>query len=78
MNKYEKYYLEVLKSLNRNKRISLLRVIRARCLECCCFQVKEVEHCPVEACTLRPFRFGRYPEGMKIRGKERNFSKCLP
>lgn len=74
-NKYEKYYQQAINDLQSNKRISLLRVIRSHCLLCTCFQVMEVEGCPIVACPLRPFRFGKYPEAMKRRGREQNFSK---
>ena len=38
-----------------------MKAIRAKCLDCCCGQVNEVRHCPVNACTLHPFRFGKNP-----------------
>lgn len=38
-----------------------MKAIRAKCLDCCCGQVNEVRHCPVNACTLYPFRFGKNP-----------------
>lgn len=33
----------------------------------CCGSVKEVRLCPVEACTLHPYRLGKRPLPLKIR-----------
>ena len=38
-----------------------VKVIRAKCLECCCGQVKEVENCAAIACPLHEWRFGKNP-----------------
>lgn len=38
-----------------------VKVIREKCLRCCCDSVKEVELCPIEACPLWPFRMGKNP-----------------
>ena len=38
-----------------------MKAIRAKCLDCCCGQVNEVRRCPVNACALHPFRFGKNP-----------------
>lgn len=37
------------------------KAIRAKCLECCCWQPLEVKLCPSEDCALYPFRFGKNP-----------------
>ena len=39
----------------------LLKTIRQKCLDCVCFQPREVELCPSEHCTLWPFRMGKDP-----------------
>ena len=39
----------------------LLKTIRQKCLDCVCFQPKEVELCPSEHCALWPFRFAKDP-----------------
>ena len=39
----------------------LLKTIRQKCLDCVCFQAKEVELCPSEHCALWPFRFAKDP-----------------
>lgn len=38
-----------------------IKAIRAKCLDCCCGSMKEVELCPCPGCSLRPFRFGKNP-----------------
>jgi len=38
-----------------------LKAIRAKCLDCVCFQREEVRLCPSEDCPLHPFRFGKNP-----------------
>lgn len=38
-----------------------LQAIRAKCLDCCCGQAKEVRFCVCPDCSLFPFRFGKNP-----------------
>lgn len=38
---------------------SPLQAIRAKCIECCCGQKKEVRLCPNEDCSLYQYRFGK-------------------
>jgi len=38
-----------------------IKAIRAKCLDCCCGQFKEVELCPCVSCSLYPYRFGKNP-----------------
>ena len=47
-----------------------VKVIRAKCLECCCGQVKEVENCAAIACPLHEWRFGKNPFRKKIEMSE--------
>jgi len=39
----------------------LLKVIRRKCMDCVCFQAKEVDLCPSEHCALWPYRFAKDP-----------------
>lgn len=39
-------------------RAPLLRVIRAKCMDCCCQQQTEVRKCTAVACALWPYRMG--------------------
>lgn len=43
------------------KRITPLRAIRFKCLDCCCGSYYEVKMCTCENCSLYPFREGRNP-----------------
>ena len=39
----------------------LLKAVRAKCLDCCCYQVAEVKACTATRCELWPYRMGRDP-----------------
>ncbi len=39
----------------------LLKVIRKKCLDCCCNQHSEVRKCPITDCSLWPYRMGKNP-----------------
>ncbi len=43
------------------KRITPLKAIRLKCLDCCCGSPKEVKLCTVEKCPLHSFREGHNP-----------------
>ncbi len=49
-----------LESLGHGKQ-PLLRVIRARCLDCCCEQPSEVRKCTATRCANWPYRMGTDP-----------------
>lgn len=64
---WEGYYRE---DLGRNKKGDVMKVlkkmtplkaIRARCLDCCCGQAYEVKRCTVQDCPLWAWRFGHTP-----------------
>lgn len=38
-----------------------LKAIRAKCLDCCCGQVNEVNLCPSTDCPLFEYRLGKNP-----------------
>ena len=38
-----------------------MAAIKAKCLDCCCYQIGEVRACTVTACPLHPFRGGKNP-----------------
>lgn len=39
----------------------LLKLVRAKCLNCCCDSPKEVDLCAVPGCSLFSVRFGKDP-----------------
>lgn len=43
-----------------------IKVIRRKCLDCCCYQPEEVKLCPATDCVLFPFRSGRNPYYKKV------------
>lgn len=42
-------------------KITPLKAIRAKCLDCCVGQPSEVRKCTDEDCALFPYRFGHNP-----------------
>lgn len=42
-----------------------LKAIRKKCLDCSCYQYKEVKLCPLTNCTLWPYRMGKRPQKTK-------------
>ena len=53
--------LDLNESENGGVITSRAKAIRAKCLDCCCGQYKEVKHCPATTCPLYPFRLGKDP-----------------
>lgn len=59
------------------KRISPIKAIRLKCLDCCCGSSNEVKLCPAESCPLHPFRYGKNPyrRKRKLTDEQRAASK---
>ncbi len=70
MNKYERVYKKTIERIQEGKKTPLLKVIRLKCLDCVCWQEKEVKLCPADDCILYPFRMGRNPLNRKKFTKE--------
>lgn len=47
------------------KRLTPVKSIRAKCLDCCCNQIVEVRECQIEKCSLHPYRMGKRPKENK-------------
>ena len=47
------------------KRLTPIRAIRAKCLECSGDSAKEVRLCPIKKCPLYLYRFGKRPKDDK-------------
>jgi hypothetical protein len=45
------------------KVLTPVKAMRAKCLDCCCNEIKEVRECPQKSCALWPYRMGRKPKG---------------
>ncbi len=41
------------------KKLTPMKSIRAKCLDCCCGQPKEVRLCVIRDCPLHNYRFGK-------------------
>jgi len=54
---------------------SPLQAIKKKCLDCVCFQKKEVKLCPADDCPLWVFRFGKNPFLKGKRGSKANILK---
>jgi len=46
-----------------------MQAIRLKCRDCMCDAIKEIELCPIDDCSLYPFRMGKNPNI-----KARNYS----
>jgi hypothetical protein len=44
------------------KRLTPLKAIRAKCLDCCAGSFHEVRICHITDCPLHPYRFGKNPK----------------
>ena len=44
------------------KRLTPVKAIRQKCLECCAGQVNEVRLCNIKTCALHPYRMGHRPK----------------
>ena len=47
---------------------SILKAVRAKCLDCCYDQLSEIAKCTAYTCELHPFRMGRDPDPSRTRG----------
>lgn len=43
-------------------RMTPMKAIRAKCLDCCAGQVAEIRRCELKNCPLFPYRFGKRPK----------------
>jgi hypothetical protein len=69
INANEKFYQKVMNALEAGETVSPLKAIRAKCLDCCCYQIAEVRYCPVE-CPLKPYRMGKNTTRVRRRAEE--------
>lgn len=45
-----------------NKKLTPIKAIRNKCLDCCCYQPSEVKLCNCVDCSLYPYRMGKKPK----------------
>jgi len=60
------------------RRLTPLRAIRAKCLDCCSKQPSEVRNCESLECPLYPYRFGKNPNRAGIGKNNGCFSQKKP
>ena len=65
MNKSEKINQKALARMEKGGSVPLLKIIRLKCLDCCCWQEQEVNLCPAKDCILWNFRMGKNPFSKK-------------
>ena len=53
------------------KSLPPVKAMRAKCLDCCCGQAKEVRNCPATDCPLWPYRMGKNPTRAGIGGRKK-------
>ena len=47
-------------------KLTPMKAIRKKCLECCCGQIKEVRECNMKSCALHAYRSGHRPKTEKL------------
>ena len=52
-----------------NNKLTPMKAIRAKCLECSCYSRNEVDRCIIKDCYLWAFRYGKGPQAAKRKGK---------
>ncbi|WHZ30063.1 MAG: hypothetical protein OJF51_004865 [Nitrospira sp.] len=52
------------------KVLTPLKAIRAKCLDCSCYQPKEVRECRIMTCSLWPYRLGHRPATLEKKQAE--------
>lgn len=58
------------------KRLTPIKAIRAKCLDCCCGSSNEVKLCTCTQCALYPYRLGHKPANMGSRPLAAIRAKC--
>ena len=56
------------------KKLSPLKAIRAKCLDCSVYQYSEISNCNISDCPLYPYRMGKNPNRKGI-GNSSAFTK---
>ena len=56
-------------------KLTPIKAIRAKCLDCCAGQPKEVRLCTCEKCALFPYRLGHRPKAEDLPTEETNGEK---
>lgn len=57
------------------KKLTPLKAIKEKCLDCCCWNKKEVKLCTATTCPLYDYRNGHKPKEYNDTTKQTNISK---
>lgn len=49
----------------KKTKLTPMKAIRAKCLDCCAGSAKEIRVCPINKCPLFFYRFGKRPQDDK-------------
>jgi hypothetical protein len=60
------------------KKMTPLKAIRAKCLDCSAGQPSEVRNCGITECSLFPYRFGKNPNRVGIGNFKARFTEKPP
>ena len=58
-------------------RLTPIKAIRKKCLDCCSGQMQEVRLCPLKTCALHPYRMGHRPKDEEVTTQGCNDEKSL-
>ena len=58
-------------------KLTPIKAIRAKCIDCCAGQPKEVRLCSIEKCPLHPYRMGHRPKDGSLPTEEADGEKSL-
>ena len=62
-------YIDNILEKEEMKRLTPLKAIRVKCLDCSGFQPSEIRNCGITDCPLYPYRFGKNPNRAGIGGQ---------
>lgn len=74
---YQKWYKSYERRYTKMTKSELLKLVKAKCLDCCCDQPKEVALCPIERCPLYSVRLGKDPNPRKLSNEELELRKNI-
>ena len=58
--------LKRLKEYMTQKKLTPVRAIRAKCIDCTCGQDDEIRNCTIKTCPLYLYRLGKKPKAEQI------------
>jgi hypothetical protein len=54
----------------KSKKLTPIKAIRKKCLDCCAGQVSEIRRCTIPDCPLFGYRFGKNPARQGLGNRE--------